>query len=292
MTHIMAFFKLPSCLRITYKSIPAKIVNTVLPHLAHLEIATQCSVASDMAALMHIWAGYDLCTTCGEADCHCLQDSRLNYIEQHADRFGVDTDKLENARVNASKVSPMNDTLDLCARYANGKTLDEMVSHCCCFQLGLVASAQLRRMYHVLCLTYDTHLLLVPCRHAHDSKLCLFACLPACTHAQYGSASIITSGCSVDICVFKTQVPKLCALVKRGIGLNTRTGCARFIISLTTRQGADIKPHTAAFIKVKNLPQRGFCLASAAAVQPSSQTYASNAQQLKCLGRDPLRKIW
>ncbi len=46
------------------------------------------------------------------------------------------------------------------------------------------------------------------------------------------------------------QVPKLCALVKRGIGLNTRTGCARFITSLTSRQGADIKPHTAAFIKV------------------------------------------
>ena len=48
------------------------------------------------------------------------------------------------------------------------------------------------------------------------------------------------------------QVPKLCALVKRGIGLNTRTGCARFIIALTTRQGVDIKPHTAAFIKVTN----------------------------------------
>ena len=46
------------------------------------------------------------------------------------------------------------------------------------------------------------------------------------------------------------QVPKLCGLVKRGIGLNTRTGCARFIVALTTRQGADIKPHTAAFLKV------------------------------------------
>ena len=46
------------------------------------------------------------------------------------------------------------------------------------------------------------------------------------------------------------QVPKLCALVRRGIGVNTRTGCARFITALTTRQGPDIKPHTPAFIKV------------------------------------------
>ena len=46
------------------------------------------------------------------------------------------------------------------------------------------------------------------------------------------------------------QVPRLCALVKRAIGLNTRTGCARFITALVIRQGADIKPHTAAFLKV------------------------------------------
>ena len=51
--------------------------------------------------------------------------------------------------------------------------------------------------------------------------------------------------------VSTAQMPKLCAL-KRAIKLNTRTGCARFIIALTTRQGVDIKPHTAAFIKVTN----------------------------------------
>ena len=87
---------------------------------------------------------------CGDADSHCLQDSRLNYLEQHADTIGLDSDKLANARVNASKMSPMNDTLDLCARYANGKTLDDMVSHCCCFQLGLLAPAHIQCMYHVL----------------------------------------------------------------------------------------------------------------------------------------------
>ena len=56
-----------------------------------------------------------------------MQDSRLNYIEQHAERIGLDSDKLENLRVTASKASPMGDTLDLCARFADGKALDAMV---------------------------------------------------------------------------------------------------------------------------------------------------------------------
>lgn len=56
-----------------------------------------------------------------------LQDSRLNYVEQHAERMGLDSDKLESLRVSASKASPMGDTLDLCARYADSKTLEEMV---------------------------------------------------------------------------------------------------------------------------------------------------------------------
>ncbi|DBB07277.1 TPA: hypothetical protein ACH3X3_008782 [Trebouxia sp. C0006] len=103
-----------------------------------------------------------------------MEDSRLNYIEQNADRFGVDTDKLENVRVNMSKV------------------------------------------------------------------------------------------------------PKLCALVKRGIGLNTRTGCARFIISLTTRQGADIKPHTPAFIKA---------LVTAARAENSTTVQRSYAQAAGSVAR-------
>lgn len=56
-----------------------------------------------------------------------MQDSRLNYVEQHAERMGLDSDKLESLRVSASKASPMGDTLDLCARYADTKTLEEMV---------------------------------------------------------------------------------------------------------------------------------------------------------------------
>lgn len=47
-----------------------------------------------------------------------LEDQRLNYVEQHAERLGVSSDKLESVRVSAAKSSPMGDTLDLCARCA------------------------------------------------------------------------------------------------------------------------------------------------------------------------------
>lgn len=45
-----------------------------------------------------------------------LEDQRLNYVEQHAERIGINSDKLENVRVAASKSTPMGDTLDMCAR--------------------------------------------------------------------------------------------------------------------------------------------------------------------------------
>ena len=52
--------------------------------------------------------------------------------------MGLDSDKLESLRVSASKASPMGDTLDLCARYADSKTLEEMVQrqglNLSCFQ--------------------------------------------------------------------------------------------------------------------------------------------------------------
>ena len=48
-----------------------------------------------------------------------MQDSRLNYVEQHAERMGLDSSRLENLRVSASRSTPMGDTLDLCARYTD-----------------------------------------------------------------------------------------------------------------------------------------------------------------------------
>lgn len=40
---------------------------------------------------------------------------RLNYIEQHAERYGLDADKLDSARTSAARASPLGETLELCA---------------------------------------------------------------------------------------------------------------------------------------------------------------------------------
>lgn len=100
-----------------------------------------------------------------------LQDARLNYVEQHAERIGLDSGRLESMRVAASKSSPMADTLDLAARYTDIASLDALV-------------------------------------------------------------------------------PALCQLLKRGVGVNTRVGSARFVASLAARMGSDIRPHTGTLLKV------------------------------------------
>lgn len=100
-----------------------------------------------------------------------MQDQRLNYVEQHAERIGVDAGRLESLRVSAAKGSIMGDTLDICARLVDAKNLDAVV-------------------------------------------------------------------------------PVLSQLVKRGVGLNTQAGAARFITSLATRMGTDLRPQSGALLKV------------------------------------------
>jgi proteasome component ECM29 len=78
-----------------------------------------------------------------------LEDIRLNYVEQHAERLGLDQEKLESARVNAARSSPMvsnspdccmtlepfltllaifqGDALDVCTRYNDAASLDAIV---------------------------------------------------------------------------------------------------------------------------------------------------------------------
>ena len=105
-----------------------------------------------------------------------MQDQRLNYVEQHAERIGVDTGRLENLRVSAAKASIMGDTLDVCARQVNAQSLEALV-------------------------------------------------------------------------------PVLSQLVKRGVGLNTQAGAARFISSLAMRMGSDLQPQSGALLKAGRLPQ-------------------------------------
>ncbi|GLI60137.1 hypothetical protein VaNZ11_002209, partial [Volvox africanus] len=88
-----------------------------------------------------------------------LEDVRLNYVEQHAERLGLDSERLEGARVAAARASPLGDTLDLAARLADSQCLEQLV-------------------------------------------------------------------------------PALVGTVKRGVGLNTKVGVARFIRNLASRPGA------------------------------------------------------
>ncbi|PRW21127.1 proteasome-associated ECM29-like protein isoform X1 [Chlorella sorokiniana] len=99
-----------------------------------------------------------------------LEDSRLNYIEQHAERLGLDAGRLEGARVAASQGGLAGETLDLCARQIDVPTLTELA-------------------------------------------------------------------------------PKLGALVRRGVGLNTRAGAGRFITQVTRRLGSDVQPLAAQLIR-------------------------------------------
>lgn len=55
-----------------------------------------------------------------------LEDSRLNYVELHAERLGLDAGRLEGARVAAAQGGPAGETLDLCARFMDVPTLTEL----------------------------------------------------------------------------------------------------------------------------------------------------------------------
>ncbi|GMH36012.1 hypothetical protein BSKO_03880 [Bryopsis sp. KO-2023] len=62
---------------------------------------------------------------------------------------------------------------------------------------------------------------------------------------------------TLDLCVryvngeaLASLVPKLVEMVRRGVGLNTRVGTARFIGQLATRMTSELTPHTAALAKV------------------------------------------
>jgi len=50
-----------------------------------------------------------------------MEDQRLNYLEQHAERWGISGDKLEGARVEASRQSPIGEVLEVANRLAVSK---------------------------------------------------------------------------------------------------------------------------------------------------------------------------
>ncbi|CAA6669169.1 unnamed protein product [Spirodela intermedia] len=56
-----------------------------------------------------------------------LEDQRLNYVEFHAANVGIQTEKLETLRISVAKESPMWETLDLCLKAVDTKSLELLV---------------------------------------------------------------------------------------------------------------------------------------------------------------------
>ncbi|XP_042400814.1 proteasome adapter and scaffold protein ECM29-like isoform X2 [Zingiber officinale] len=56
-----------------------------------------------------------------------LEDQRLNYVEMHAANVGIQTEKLDNLRIAVAKDSPMWETLHLCLKVVDAKSLDLLV---------------------------------------------------------------------------------------------------------------------------------------------------------------------
>ncbi len=83
----------------------------------------------------------------------------------------------------------------------------------------------------------------------------------ASERAVYGSPTEFPSEreCSGFLCGAEVLVPKLGSIAKRGVGLNTRVGAAKFVGALALRMGTDIRPSSGALIKVPAFSPSPFC---------------------------------
>ncbi|KAI8928745.1 proteasome stabiliser-domain-containing protein [Entophlyctis helioformis] len=53
----------------------------------------------------------------------------------------------------------------------------------------------------------------------------------------------------VDAAVLDTLIPRLCGIIRKGVGLPTRAGCARFVYTLVQRLPQDFAPHADTVLK-------------------------------------------
>ena len=74
--------------------------------------------------------GFAACTsplTSERSEVRIVQDARLNYVEQHAERVGLDAGRLEAARVAASRASPLADALDTVQSHVNAAAMQQLM---------------------------------------------------------------------------------------------------------------------------------------------------------------------
>eukprot|EP01114_Cavostelium_apophysatum_P005403 TRINITY_DN1633_c0_g5_i1.p1 TRINITY_DN1633_c0_g5~~TRINITY_DN1633_c0_g5_i1.p1 ORF type:complete len:992 (-),score=360.72 TRINITY_DN1633_c0_g5_i1:43-3018(-) len=94
-----------------------------------------------------------------------MESPQLNYMSFHTESMNVSTEQLEEARIAISKMTPMNDTLELCTKQVDTSNIEPLVR-------------------------------------------------------------------------------KLVEVIKTGVGLPTRVGCAKFITQLTFYKSEELKPHS------------------------------------------------
>lgn len=66
-----------------------------------------------------------------------------------------------------------------------------------------------------------------------------------------------------DAAALGALAPRLAQLIKRGVGVNTRVGAARFVAALAARLGSDARPHASILIKARPMLPWLFLQASA-----------------------------
>ena len=79
-------------------------------------------------------------------------------------------------------------------------------------------------------------------------------------HAQVSASRSSPMGDTLDACGRFTDgdalgalAPRLAQLIKRGVGVNTRAGTARFVAALAARLGSDARPLAGVLIKARRI---------------------------------------
>jgi hypothetical protein len=132
-----------------------------------------------------------------------LEDTRLNYVEQHAERLGLDQERLERVRVSASRSSPMVRARE--PREGGECESGECVCVCVC-ERERERERERREVGRVRRGRLGSWLHLSPSSPLLSSQA---DTLEVCAHFA-------------DAASLELVVPSLSGLVKRGVGLNTK----------------------------------------------------------------------
>ena len=56
-----------------------------------------------------------------------LEPAELNYIGLNSEKFGVEQDVVDTVRIELTKLSPVNETLEFCVKQVDSQNITELV---------------------------------------------------------------------------------------------------------------------------------------------------------------------